>query len=175
MGRPARQIVISDEEELQLMELELDGHAHPKTRLRASLLRLHRAGWTVAQLAARFDRNVQAVHNDLTRFEQWGLAGLADGRAPGKAPVVTPKIDCFLHETLLRQPFWTASLLSDAVAERFQVTIGSRAMINHLHRLGYSWERGCPPTLGTLNARSILQHIEFSENPERPSWRRKGP
>ncbi|WP_135227864.1 helix-turn-helix domain-containing protein [Deinococcus fonticola] len=53
--------------------------------LRASILRLHRTGMTVQQLSAHFDRNHQAIHNDLTRFEQHGLAGLAD-QAPRPRP-----------------------------------------------------------------------------------------
>ena len=44
MGRPARKIAISDEDDVQLRELELNVHIHPKVRLRASLLRLHRIG-----------------------------------------------------------------------------------------------------------------------------------
>jgi len=44
MGRPARKIAISDEDDIQLRELELNVHIHPKVRLRASLLRLHRIG-----------------------------------------------------------------------------------------------------------------------------------
>ena len=96
MGRSARRIALSEDDDVQLRDLELNAHIHPKVRLRASLLRLHRTGWTVAQLAQHFDRNIQAVHNDLTRFEERGLAGLADGRAPGQPPLVTTAIEQFL-------------------------------------------------------------------------------
>ncbi|PTA67187.1 helix-turn-helix domain-containing protein [Deinococcus arcticus] len=86
MGRPTRRIEISEAADQQLRALEFNVHVHPKVRFRATLLRLHRAGWTVTQLAQHFERNPQAVHNDLTRFEQQGIAGLADGPAQGKAP-----------------------------------------------------------------------------------------
>ena len=85
MGRPVRQIEITEADDLQLRELELNPYIHPKVRLRASILRLHRTGMTVQQLSAHFDRNHQAIHNDLTRFEQHGLAGLAD-QAPQPRP-----------------------------------------------------------------------------------------
>ncbi|UQN09061.1 helix-turn-helix domain-containing protein [Deinococcus sp. QL22] len=59
----------------QLREMELSKAFHPRARLRARVLHLHAQGWSVVQLAAYFDRNHQAVRDDLTRFEQQGFAG----------------------------------------------------------------------------------------------------
>ena len=170
MGRPARRITISENDDLQLRDLELNGHIHPKVRLRASLLRLHKAGWTVAQLAQHYDRNIQAVHNDLTRFEQRGLTGLADGCAPGQLPLVTTEIEQFLVEKLLEERFWNASLLCEAVAERFHLQIGTRAMTNHLHRLGYRWKRARYSPGKTLDPEVLQEHAASIETLKRGRW-----
>ncbi|MFW8628643.1 helix-turn-helix domain-containing protein, partial [Deinococcus sp. ME38] len=37
--------------------------------------------------------------------------------------------------------FWNAPLLSEQISRTFGVTIGPRALANHLQRLGYSWKR----------------------------------
>lgn len=175
MGRPARRIAISDEDDIQLRALEHNMHIHPKVRLRASLLRLHRSGWTVAQLAQHVDRNVQAVHNDLTRFEERGLAGLADGCAPGQRPLVTTEIEQFLVEKLLEQRFWTAPLLCEAVAQSFHVTVGTRALTNHLHRLGYRWKRARYSPTRTLDPEIIHEHAASIETLKRGHWTASSP
>ena len=54
MARPARRIDISPEDDLLLRELETSPHTHPKLRLRASILRLHRQGWSIPQLSYGF-------------------------------------------------------------------------------------------------------------------------
>jgi len=170
MGRPARKITITDEDDVQLRDLELNVYIHPKVRLRASLLRLHRSGWTVAQLAQHFDRNVQAVHNDLTRFKERGLEGLADGCAPGQPRLITTEIEQFLVEKLLEERFWNAALLCAAVAETFHVKVGTRAMTNQLHRLGYRWKRARYSPAKTLEPESIHQHTASIETLKRGHW-----
>ncbi|MBZ9716147.1 winged helix-turn-helix domain-containing protein [Deinococcus multiflagellatus] len=170
MGRPARRIEISDAADQQLRALEFNVHVHPKVRFRATLLRLHRAGWTVSQLAQHFDRNPQAVHNDLTRFEQQGIAGLADGQAPGKPPLVTAVIEPFLHEKLREDRFWTATLLCEAVAQQCQVTMSPRTMTAHLHRLGYTWKRARYSPAKTLDPAVQQDHAASIEMLKRGHW-----
>ena len=170
MVRPARRIDISAEDDVQLRDIELSPHFHPKVRLRASVLRLHRTGWSVPQLAHHFDRNQQAVHNDLTRYEQHGLAGLADGCAPGQPSLITPEIEQFLHEKLREQRFWNAALLCAAVLEHCHVKVGQRAMINHLRRLGYSWKRARYSPAKTLDPEVIQEHSASIETLKGGHW-----
>ncbi len=68
-----------------------------RVRLRASIIRLNSAGWSAPKLAPHFGRNLQSVHNDISRFEQFGFEGLADGKATGAKPKVTDEIEAFLH------------------------------------------------------------------------------
>ncbi|UQN08906.1 helix-turn-helix domain-containing protein [Deinococcus sp. QL22] len=76
MARPARRIDISEDADELLRELETSPSTHPKVRLRASILRLHRQGWSIPQLSTHFGRNHQAIHHDFTRFEERGIPGL---------------------------------------------------------------------------------------------------
>ncbi|GGI66932.1 winged helix-turn-helix domain-containing protein [Deinococcus humi] len=170
MGRPARQIEISEAADQQLHALEFNVHVHPKVRFRATLLRLHRAGWTVAQLAQHFERNPQAVHNDLTRFEQHGVLGLADGQAPGKPLLVTPQMEQFLREKLREDRFWTAALLCQAVAEQVHVRVSPRTMTQHLHRLGYTWKRARYSPAKTLEPAVQHEHAASIETLKRGHW-----
>lgn len=170
MGRPDRRIEISQEDDELLRELETSPHTHPKARLRASILRLHRQGWTTLQLANHFGRNHQAVHNDLTRFVERGVAGLADTPSPGQRPLVTPEIEQFLHEKLQEERFWTAPLLVEEIQKRFQVAIGRRAVVNHLRRLGYSWKRARYSPAKKLDPEVIEQHQASLETLKRGRW-----
>lgn len=170
MGRPARRIEITAEQDRALRELELSPHIHPKVRLRASILRLHRTGMTVKQLAEHFDRNHQAIHDDFDRFEQQGLAGLADGRPPGQKTKFTPAIQQFLREKLQEERFWNAPLLCGAVEAQFQVTIGKRAMAKQLLALGYTWKRARYSPAKTLEPAVIQAHQASIETLKRGRW-----
>ena len=115
------------------------------------------------------------MHNDLTRFEERGLAGLADGTAPGQTPLVTTEIEQFLIEKLLEQRLWNAPLLCEAVAERFHVTVGTRAMTNRLHRLGYRWKRARYSPTNTLDPEIIHEHTASIETLKRGHWTASSP
>lgn len=170
MGRAARRVEISQEQDQQLQELELNPHLHPKVRLRASILRLHGKGMTVLQLAEHFNRNHQAIHNDLTRFEQRGLAGLADTPPPGQHTKFTPEIQQFLHEKLREERFWNAPMLCEAVQQKFGTLITSRAMTNQLRTLGYSWKRARYSPAKTVDSEVIQEHKASIETLKRGRW-----
>jgi len=175
MGRPHRRIQITAAALDHLREIELEPSFHHKVRLRASVLRLHAAGWTVAQLAHHFDRNPQAILNDLTRFEQHGIQGLADRPPPGQPRLVTPAVEHFLHEKVQENQLWNATLLQAAVLERFEVRIGTRALTNHLHRLGYSWKRASISPAKTPDAGVVQHHAASIETLKRGHWKANSP
>ena len=170
MGRPVRRIEITAVHDVQLRELELNPHIHKKVRLRASILRLHRTGMTVQQLAEHFDRNHQAIHNDLDRFETHGLAGLADQPPQPRPPKFTPEIQQFLHEKLREDRFWNAPLLCEAVQQHFGVSVTSRAMTNQLRALGYTWKRARYSPAKTLDPAVIQEHQASIETLKRGRW-----
>ena len=170
MARPARRIEVSQAADELLRELEISPYTHPKVRLRVSILRLHRLGWSIPQLSSHFGRNHQAVHNDLTRFEDHGIPGLADDCPPGQPRRVTPEMEQFLHEKLREPRFWNATLLCEALQEQFQILIGPRALSNHLRRLGYSWKRARYSPAKTLDPQVAEQHRSSLETLKRGHW-----
>ena len=175
MGRPRRKIEITSAQDDQLREMELSETFHPKVRLRARVLRLHAQGWSVAQLAAYFDRNHQAVHDDLTRFEHQGFAGLSDGRSTGQPTRMTPAMEQFLHEKLQEDRLWTAPLLQTALQEGCGAKISQRALNNHLHRLGYSWKRARYSPAKPLDPNVRAEHAASIETLKKGRWTANSP
>ncbi len=141
MATPARYLHLSAEQDETLRELEVSPVVNAKVRLRASIIRLNKAGWSAPKLATHFGRNLQSVHNDLNRFEQFGVEGLADGKATGAKPKVTPDIESFMQLKLVEERVWNSTLLGEAVEEQFGVKLGREAIRVKLLELGYSWKR----------------------------------
>ena len=83
---------------------------------------------------------------------------------------MTPEIEQFLREKLLEERFWNAPLLSEQISRTFGVTIGPRALANHLQRLGYSWKRARYSPAKQLDP-DIIQHHQVSlETLKRGLW-----
>ena len=82
---------------------------------------------------------LQSIHNDLDRYETQGVARLADGRSPGPPPRLTPAMEVCVQEWLAEPRLWNGALLSEALLERFGVTMSRDAMRVWLRALGYSW------------------------------------
>jgi transposase len=141
MATPARFLHLSAEQDEALRELEASPVVNGKIRLRASIIRLNNAGWSAPKLAKHFGRNLQSVHNDLSRFEQLGIAGLADGKATGATPKITPEMETFMHSKLAEDRVWNSTLLGEAVEQAFGVRVKREAIRVKLLKLGYAWKR----------------------------------
>ena len=142
MATPLRFLQLTAVEDAALRTLERSEGIQAKVRLRASIIRLNAAGMSVPRLVEHFQRNPQSIHNDLDRYETQGIAGLADGRSPGPPPRLTPEMELHLQERLTEPRVWNSELLSEALQERFQVTVSRDAVRVRLRALGYSWKRG---------------------------------
>lgn len=141
MATPARYLHLSAEQDEALRELEVSPVVNAKIRLRGSIIRLNHAGWSAPKLAKHFGRNLQSVHNDLNRFEQFGVEGLADGKATGAKPKFTPEMETFMHSKLAEERVWNSTLLGEAVEQAFGVRIKREAIRVKLLELGYAWKR----------------------------------
>lgn len=142
MGRPHRFVRLTPQQDNELRDIEQNSLLHEKVRLRARIVRLSHTGFSLEQLAAHFQRSIEAISQDLDRFEQHGLQGLADGQAPGKPAKITPEMVSFVHQKLAEQRVWNCDLLSEAIKQQFQVTVKREAIRVKLLELGYSWKRG---------------------------------
>lgn len=172
MAKPPRFVCLSTEQDTTLRKLELNPHINAKVRLRASIIRLNSAGWSAARLAAHFGRNPQSVHNDLNRFEQHGIAGLGDGKAPGAKPKFTAEIEVFLHAKLAEERVWNSTLLGESIEKKFGVTLGREAIRVKLLELGYSWKRTRYAPGQQVDPEVVAEHQASLETLKRGHWSR---
>lgn len=136
-----RFIHLTDDEDARLREIEHSAHLNPKVRVRAQVLRLSHRGDTIRQIAAYTGRHPTSIGRDFDRWQEHGVAGLADGTAPGQPPRITDAVKAHLRERLGEDRTWTAGQLAEAVTTRFGVTVSAEAVRQHLHALGYRWKR----------------------------------
>jgi transposase len=172
MATPLRFIRLSSEQDTTLRELELNPLIDAKVRLRASVIRLNNAGWSAARLAAHYGRNPQSIHNDLDRFEHVGVEGLADGKATGAKPKVTPEIESFMQVKLTEERVWNSTLLGEAVEEEFGVRLGREAIRVKLLELGYSWKRTRYAPAKRADPEVVAEHQASLETLKRGHWSR---
>lgn len=137
----ARQVKLSEAEDVQLREVEQQPGLHEKVRLRAKVLRLSHRGMQAKEIAAYTGRHLSSVLRDYSRWEEKGLVGLADGAIPGRRSPIGEKERKFLEEKLQEQRSWTAWQLAEALEEKFQLKVNRESMRVCLHALGYSWQR----------------------------------
>ena len=172
MAKPLRFLELTPEQDEALRELELSPVVNAKVRLRASIVRLNGAGWGVPKLVTHFGRNPQSIHNDLDRFERSGVAGLADGKAPGNKPSVTPEMSAFLETKLAEDRVWNSTLLGEAVAEQFGIKLGREAIRVTLLELGYRWKRTRYAPGKQADPDVVVEHRASLETLKRGHWTR---
>ena len=73
----------------QLEEVAARG-AHPRQRRRAQAVLSHHRGLSIPQLATAYAVDRDTVRAWLTRFEQGGVAALAEGARSGRPPKLDP-------------------------------------------------------------------------------------
>src|SRR3954470_11274491 len=139
---PSRFIRLTEEEDIRLRQIEQDPYLKPKVRLRAQVLRLPHRGYNMRAIASYTGRSPQSIGRDLGRWEERGLAGLADGRAPGNPPRITEEARTFMEGKLSEdERTWNATQLAQSLLESFGIEVTPEAIRQHLHSMGYSWKR----------------------------------
>ncbi len=143
---PSRCIKLSEEEDIQLREIEQDPYLRPKVRVRAQVLRLSNRGSNMAAIASYTGRSPQSIGRDLDRWEQRGVEGLADGSPPGNPPRVSGRMRAFMEEKLYEERTWNAAQLAEALEGEFSVAVTPEAVRQHLLSMGYSIHGSAPAT-----------------------------
>lgn len=139
-GKP-QYLKLSVEEDQQLRRIEQSPHLKPKVRLRAQVIRLNAADWSRRKIAEHTGRTYATVCQDLGRWRERGIEGLADGVASNQPEKLTPEIRSFVLEKLQEERIWTCSQLVDAVRESFGLLVGREAMRLRILEMGYCWKR----------------------------------
>lgn len=139
-GKP-QQLTLSSKQDQQLRRIEQSPHIKPKVRLRAAVVRLNAAGWSRRKIAKHTDRSYATICQDLKKWDERGIDGLADGVAGNQPEKISPDIRAFILEKLGEERTWTCSQLTEAVEKDFGVKVGREAMRLRVLHLGYCWKR----------------------------------
>ena len=170
MSRPHRHLTLTQKQDTQLANLEHSPGIHAKVRLRASIIRLNSKGHSIDWLVEHFKRSRSTVEDDLNRFEQHGIEGLADGQAPGQPAKITAEIAAFLERKLLEDRTWNCSQLAQEIQTEFSVDIKRDTIRVKLLELGYSWKRGRYSPGKTLDPAVVAKHKAELEKLQKKQW-----
>src|SRR3954467_9278059 len=172
---PSMFVRLTEEEDSRLRETEQDPYLKPKVRLRAQVLRLSHRGYNMRSIASYTGRSPQSVGRDLGRWEERGLAGLADGTPPGNPPRITEEVRTFMEGKLSEERTWNAAQLAEALGQSFGIEVTPEAVRQHLHSMGYSWKRTRyvpnkpPDPEREREARKDLEELKKGRRKERSS------
>jgi transposase len=116
----------------------------PRLRRRTQTVLLFHGGYQVAEIARITRQSCHTVRRWLHRFATGSCSGLLEGPHSGRPPGITPAIELFLREAVLksprtfgsRRPTWTTALLATVVKRRFKQAVSAECIRHHLHRVG---------------------------------------
>ena len=89
MAGKSQHFTLSGEEDEQLRRFEQSEHLRLKVQLRAQVVRLNAAGWSRRRIAHHTGRTYGTVCQDLKRWHERGVEGLADAPATNRPEKLT--------------------------------------------------------------------------------------
>jgi transposase len=141
MAGKSQHLTLSSEEDEQLRCFEQSEQLRPKVRLRAQVVRLNAAGWARRRIAQHTGRTYGTICQDLKRWHEHGVGGLADAPATNQPEKLTQEMRELVREKLQEDRTWTCRQLVEAVERRFAVAVSVEAMRKRVRELGYCWKR----------------------------------
>ena len=101
------------------------------------------------EAACIYEHSPRSVYNWVHRLTSGGLAGLSEGKRPGRPRRLSPSQEQNLYQDLLLSPrelghnqnIWDGPLLSYHLEKQYRVHLRIRQCQNVLHRLGFSLQR----------------------------------
>ena len=141
MAGKSQHVTLSNEEDEQLRRFEQSGHIRPKVRLRALVVRLNAAGWSRRRIAQHTGRTYGTVCQDLKRWHERGVEGLADAPATNQPEKLTQEMRELVLEKLQEERTWTCRQLVEVIEQHFAVAVSVEAMRKRVRELGYCWKR----------------------------------
>ncbi len=141
MAGKSQHLTLSSEEDEQLRRFEQSEHFRPKVRLRAQVVRLNAAGWSRREIARHTGRTYGTVCQDLKRWHERRVGGLADAPATNQPEKLTREMRELVLEKLQEDRTWTCHQLVEAVEQKLKVSVSAEAMRKRVRELGYCWKR----------------------------------
>ncbi len=118
---------------------------------RYQAIMLHLKGYTNIKIAEIIGRSNLTIGTYVKRYQETGIAGLELSSSPGAPRRLTPEqeeriSEIVLHHTpaelgLKPEMNWTAPLLREWIYREWNIIYKDRAVLNILHRLGFSHTR----------------------------------
>ncbi|WP_192797244.1 IS630 family transposase [Bacillus cereus] len=134
---------------------------------RYQTIMLHLKGYTNVKIAEVIGRSNLTIGNYVKRYQELGISGLEMSYSPGAPRRLTAEQEKRICEVvtyhtpadmgLKAEMNWTAPLLREWIYQEWGVTYKNRAVLNILHRLGFSHTR---PTY-TLEKADLHKQEEF--------------
>jgi transposase len=126
----SQHLILSREEDKQLRHFEQSEHLRPKIRLRAQVVRLNAAGWSRQKIAQHTGRTYGTVCQDLKRWYELGVEGLADAPATNQPEKLTREMRESVLEKLQEERTWTCRQLVEATEQTFKVVVSAELCAN---------------------------------------------
>ena len=133
-------------------------------------IRLSSKRHPIAWLVAHFKRSRSTIEADLDRFDQHGIEGLVDGKAPGQPAKVTAEMIVFLETKLTEDQVWNCTLLTQEIQTRFGADIKRDTIRVKLLELGYSWKRGRYSPGKSLDPTVVAKHKAELDELQKKRW-----
>ncbi|WP_141523098.1 helix-turn-helix domain-containing protein [Bacillus toyonensis] len=142
-----------DQLEIRINELEKMMKKEKNRRLyeRYQTIMLHLKGYTNIKIAEIIGRSNLTVGTYIKRYQVGGIAGLEISYSPGAPRRLAPEqekriSEVVVHHTpaelgLKSEMNWTAPLLREWIYREWNIVYKDRAVLNILHRLGFSHTR----------------------------------
>lgn len=99
------------------------------------------AGYETSEITQITRQSCWTIRRWLHRFMTDGCEGLWEGLRSGHPPEITPAIELFLREAIVKspreygqtQPNWTTALLGKVIKRRFKCEVSEECVRQHLH------------------------------------------
>ncbi|PEK74974.1 IS630 family transposase, partial [Bacillus toyonensis] len=112
---------------------------------------LHLKGYTNIKIAEIIGRSNLTIGTYIKRYQAAGIAGLEISYSPGAPRRLTPEQEERIYKVVVRhtpaelglksEMNWTAPLLREWIYREWNIVYKDRAVLNILHRLGFSHTR----------------------------------
>jgi transposase len=139
-------VELTEEERAELERVSRQ--AVGRVALRAHMVLLNDRRYRVPMIAAIHDCGEDVVRLWLHRFEQEGVAGLADEPRSGRPPndplareIVDTQASGSPRASGHVQSCWTVALLAAFLAVRFGLSLSCSTVRRYLHQMGWRWRR----------------------------------
>jgi transposase len=137
------------ETEAEIIQKTIKQDKRAIVRQRATAIHMLHLGWTPAETARSLAVSPAAIYNWHARWREQGVAGLVNGKSPGRPPKATPAYVQLLEKVVAQDPpalgyaftVWTVARLIEHMAQATGIRLSPSRFRALLHKHGYVYRR----------------------------------